>query len=258
MSYTLKLVFCLLFFSISSHAKQQNQISVVTEHFPPYQINAVDRIEGMAVDIFFALNKLNGDTYEINLFPWARAYEKAITTPNTLIFTIARTKSRQPLFKWIGDLPFEDQLGIWTVADLHLSSNISSMDLSNLTTAIPRYDSNIALLREIGIEEGKQLIYVNQFEQAIEMLLHRRIDYIAAGKISMCFQLNKLNKKLAAFKFTPLNVRKSAPLSFAFNAQSNKELVSKYRLAFREIKDNGTLDKITNNWLKLISNQCKF
>lgn len=41
--------------------------------------------------------------HRLSLYPWARAYDLALREPNTLIFLIARTPAREPLFKWAGE-----------------------------------------------------------------------------------------------------------------------------------------------------------
>ena len=42
------------------------------------------------------------------MLPWARAYEVARATPNTMIYSIAHTKVRDPLFQWVGSLKKEN------------------------------------------------------------------------------------------------------------------------------------------------------
>lgn len=80
------------------------QIDVVTENAFPLQYLENDQLVGPAFDVVAkVLAEANLD-YTLSVVPWARAYAKATSKPNTLIFSIARTPSREDKFYWIGSL----------------------------------------------------------------------------------------------------------------------------------------------------------
>ena len=101
-----KLKVILVFLLSFIDSANSEEIKVVTEHFPPYQIAEEGKpVRGVNVEFIKALlNEVNVDT-DINVYPWARAYSMALTYPNVLIFSISRVPEREHLFHWIGIFP---------------------------------------------------------------------------------------------------------------------------------------------------------
>ena len=89
----------------SSIAKQL----VVTEILPPYQFYQVNNeLSGFSVEVMEEIFKITGDDIDLQVLPWARAYQTALTQPNTLIFSLSRSLAREKLFIWGGKLMKED------------------------------------------------------------------------------------------------------------------------------------------------------
>jgi polar amino acid transport system substrate-binding protein len=224
-------------------------LTIVTEHFPPYQIQTPNGVKGLSIDIVSALNQhLNIDS-KVMLLPWSRAYNMALKTPNTMIMSIARTEERQHLFHWIGDLPVNDELTLWTINDKS-AKKIDWHNLQNSVTALPRKDSSIELLLNKGLELNKHLIIVNTFEQVILLLLKGRIDYIIAGKVSLDYQIRTLGYGLPLFKSKVVEQLPDVPLAIALNLHSDIRLVEDYQRAYKYLADNSVIQKITNKWLQ--------
>lgn len=75
---------------------------VVLEVSPPHQTFIDGKVGGLATDVVDALMQKAGLTPQYEIYPWARAYRIAASTPNVIIFNMARTSEREPLFEWIG------------------------------------------------------------------------------------------------------------------------------------------------------------
>ena len=93
----------LIFLFVAGISHAQN-ITLVTENYPPFQIKESGKPpQGFAIELVEAMKKYAGINEKIEVYPWARAYNMALIKPNTFIFSLARTKEREDLFKWIGD-----------------------------------------------------------------------------------------------------------------------------------------------------------
>ena len=79
----------LLLAFITLPAKAEH-ITIVTEHLPPYNYLEDGEARGMSTEVVQAALDAAGHTYEIRFMPWARAYQIALTKPNTL-----RTEERR-------------------------------------------------------------------------------------------------------------------------------------------------------------------
>lgn len=82
-----------------SHAEA---IRVVLEVSPPHQTYDQQQVGGLTTDVVRELLSQAKLTGNFEVFPWARAFNIAKTTPNVLIYNIARTPEREHDFVWIG------------------------------------------------------------------------------------------------------------------------------------------------------------
>ena len=236
------------FFPVSSVFSHEIT-EIVTEHFPPYQIQKGDGVEGISIDIVNKLHKRLHIEKPINVYPWARAYKIALSKPNTLIFSMTYTQQRRGLFQWIGFLPILDEISFWTLNSVKREGPLNWANVQGLTSAIPRQDSNLPLLLSKGLIINSNLYLVNSFEQAIDMLVKERVDYIVAGKSSLRYQILTLGYSLAEFNVEPTRTLTKQRLGFAFNLESEQALVEKYRVAFKAMEKDGSLNDIMTKWL---------
>lgn len=78
-------------------------VHVVSES-TPYTYMQDGRPAGRAMELVdLSLRQAGLADYHVNIYPWARSYDLALKEPNVLIFLIARTPAREPLFKWAGE-----------------------------------------------------------------------------------------------------------------------------------------------------------
>ena len=78
-------------------------VHVVSES-TPYTYIQDGRPAGRAMELVdLSLRQAGLADYHVNIYPWARSYDLALKEPNVLIFLIARTPAREPLFKWAGE-----------------------------------------------------------------------------------------------------------------------------------------------------------
>ncbi|MDK2124685.1 substrate-binding periplasmic protein [Parachitinimonas caeni] len=83
-------------------------VTLNTEDSPPFNMLVDGKIVGIAADKVRLMMEKTGIRYQIDLLPWRRAYEMALTQKLTCVFATTRTKEREPLFKWIGPLASTD------------------------------------------------------------------------------------------------------------------------------------------------------
>ncbi|MGH1486576.1 MAG: substrate-binding periplasmic protein [Cellvibrionaceae bacterium] len=93
--------------SFGTYASDFDQLTILTEEYPPYNYKENGELTGMAVDLLLRASKVVGSPIkksQINLVPWARAFNTAVAGPNTLLFSTSRSPEREALFKWVGPL----------------------------------------------------------------------------------------------------------------------------------------------------------
>lgn len=154
-----------------------SQLQVVTELSPPYQTLLNDEVSGSATKLVRTLLSKSGLSATIDMYPWARAYQKALSEPNTLIYSIAKTDERRELFHWL--LPVAHyKFGLVALRERHDLQNIALDKVSNFTLAVQRNDVSHKWALDSGLEEGKQLIICSDIGCSWKLLLNKKVDFI--------------------------------------------------------------------------------
>ncbi|WP_448550064.1 substrate-binding periplasmic protein [Thalassotalea fusca] len=238
-------------FSASLIAATDNELRIVTEHFPPLQISDKknNKLEGMAVDVMRELLTHTQYSPEIEVIPWARAYELALVRPNTLIFTIIRTEERDPHFKWVGSISPIGVNYIWTLksrTDIHIEN---WQDAIKYNAVAQRYGAQSIKLKNHGFQEQKNLYLTTTYGQGIKMVLNQRADFFLGSDFLAGLFLRDLKIDKSQFnKLMPHSQDNS--LNIAFNKQTPDSVVNEFRQALEQMKQNGSLEKIVEKWTK--------
>jgi len=95
MEKLLNQLFFIMFVSFLNVTAWAATLEVVTTDFPPYQFQEGEVLKGLATETVKAAISLSPHQGQINVYPWARAYQLAQGKKATLIFSIARTAERE-------------------------------------------------------------------------------------------------------------------------------------------------------------------
>lgn len=221
------------------------KIDVVTEYLEPYQTQNTDgSLGGFSTEVINALFLLTNDKANIQVMPWARAYEIGLHQPNTLIYSIARTSSREKKFHWIGALK-EERLYFWGLKKDFPKSDYSVSELRDYRIAVSR-NSNTA--HYIINQQFNNIYQLSNERQNMKMLFIGRVDLILATEITiktrsknLSLEFNKLRKLT---EVAALNNK----LSIAFSLNTTQELIQKYQTAYQELIISGQLDHLKRKW----------
>ncbi|WP_139232644.1 ABC transporter substrate-binding protein [Duganella sp. CF458] len=89
-------------------------LQLFTEYTPPDIMREGETIVGISPDKVKEIMARAGIGYSIEIMAWRRAYELALRTPGSCVFSTSRTPEREALFKWVGPLREVD----WTLYGL--------------------------------------------------------------------------------------------------------------------------------------------
>ncbi|BBN81737.1 hypothetical protein PA25_17220 [Pseudoalteromonas sp. A25] len=161
---------------------ERTRLHIYTEHFAPYTIVEPDgTLAGSAVTTVKNALELAGFEPIIEIVPWARAYEMTLTQPNTILFSMAKTPERAPLFHWLFKLTTLNY-DFYTLDKPSLQ--LTSMEQALLyTTVAIRGSYEESKLTNLGFEVGKNLVLVADMASAWQMLDKGRVDTIFASHI---------------------------------------------------------------------------
>lgn len=168
-------------------------------------------------------------TSDIHLVPWARAYYETLNRPNTAIFSIARTKEREKLFKWIGPIACA-KIGIIALKSEGIIIN-SPDELAKHRVGVVREDVGHQLMR-LYVTDDKMDIS-NSSESNLRKMKKNRIKLFA-------YDLNVVNgvlKKcgLDPNEFETVYILDETPFYIGFNLDTDISLFRQFETAFEEV-----------------------
>lgn len=191
----------ILMFTVSLTSKAA-KLNVVTEHWPPFIVaggnaggidGATDgsKISGNVTHNVKAVLDNTELAYSIALYPWARSYHLATTEPNTLIYSLYRTKQREEHFHWFCPIYKSTPIYAFKLASNDIDINTFSA-LKNARIAVMRGDNSLSNLLNKGFVEGVNLDISANEETNIRKLVKGRVDVVVQSKESLVYRLNAI------------------------------------------------------------------
>jgi len=152
-----------------------------------------------------------------------RAYQLAKIKANHCIFSIARTKSRENHFKWIGAISYLNNTAMSALKGRSIKvANLN--DAKKYTIAVSRDDLTHIALMERGFKDGEQLYVLDNTKSLVNFLMTRpSIDLIVANDMTIKFQTELAGatreylQRIYEIKAIPVN------LFFACSKQTNEK-----------------------------------
>ena len=214
-------------------------LTIYTEVYPPYQyLDAAGRPAGYACDLVRELQRRTGNADPIEIVPWIRGYTKLQSNPNLLLFSITRTRSRDPLFTWVGPIA-EVQFVFCVKAD-------SGTRVRNLAEA--RKLHLIGVYKEDVLDQyltAKGFTNLDRSLDAltpVKKLLSGRIDALAASRQSLpelCRMAGARERDLRE-TFSLL----SAQMYLAFSRTTSASIITAWTEALEGMKRDGSFERI--------------
>jgi polar amino acid transport system substrate-binding protein len=223
-----------------------NPLTIVTEQYPPYNYEERGSIKGMSTEVVSAVLKELDLEVDIEIYPWARAYDMASTQENVLIYSISRTPQRESLFNWVGVIASID----FTIFALERRQDINIQSLEDIRAYMLGLVRGDALEQFFSANNFTEIERVNTNKQAMEMLLASRTDLWPISKQAGTYILKKNNMipaqtVRAVFELEEFS---SEDLYMAFSRSTNKKLVNDFKRALEKIKENGIYNEIISRY----------
>ena len=244
-------IFVLTSFLLLSASALANKRLAVTEWFYPYQIVSTDnKLSGYSIELAHMLFELTGEEGEIELLPWSVAYNKALKEPNVLIFSIGRNSVREEQFHWIGPIA-KDVLYFFVLRDSKIKASDKLEDFKQYRVTVVKDATTHQYLSEANFPYIYPMPATdsNADEQVrIKMLMNQRADLLIASRGAVDWSLKQLGLSADTLK----TVYRASPLDsqvyFAFNKNSDQELVKRYQRAMEQIKSSDAYTALRAKW----------
>ncbi|WP_448549387.1 substrate-binding periplasmic protein [Thalassotalea fusca] len=212
----------------------QDRITVLSESWPPFIYHKDGEVIGLVAEKVREVLDLTKLEYQIKLLPWARSYQLARSTPNTLIFSIFRSPEREVLFHWFCPIMPAEQGYLYRLAQnpYYLAS---LQDIRQYRIGVMREDLSHQFLRDNGFIERVNLDLSADEDINIKKLFNGRVDFVVQSPSAIKFRLNALGLSpdvvVAERELMPGNKQQHC---MALNIDSDPALVKHLQATFEQ------------------------
>jgi polar amino acid transport system substrate-binding protein len=234
----------LVFGSLTVTAEEQ--LTLYTEHFPPYNFEVNGDVRGINADILSQACLLAKINCTMQSYPWLRAMELAQKNPASGIFTITRTESRLPLFQWVGPLA-SSKAYLYRLASRPEVTASNFEQTKKYSIAVAHGDVYEDFLLSQGFEYGKNLIEFRSKSEPIPLFLQGKVDLVIGSDIAIPSWL--ASHQLPADTAVPVIELNTSGNNFvALNHAVPIELVNRLQQAIDQLKQNGKYQQIVESY----------
>ncbi|HPN39426.1 MAG TPA: transporter substrate-binding domain-containing protein [Melioribacteraceae bacterium] len=232
---------------VSNTGKYGHKLQFVTENDKPFNYTENGEIKGLASDLLKEICANLNIPFEVTVYPWQDAYQKALNESNVVLFSTVLNESRKDLFKWAGPIASID----W----IFYAPSPSVLNITSLDQA--KNVQKIGVIKDWAIEQYLKnqgftnLVYVNDNIEGFTKLFNREIDLFPLDQYSMEAAVNTLGK--SAYAVTPILTILTDYTYFAFNKNMPDGVVADFQNEIDRLKENGTLNRLYRQYLQQLN-----
>jgi polar amino acid transport system substrate-binding protein len=204
----------------------------MTEVYPPFNFVEKSELKGIAVDFLKEVwAEMGVNEQNIEVLPWARAYNLAQKEKNTVLFSTTRSAARESLFKWAGPIK-SNPIGFVARKDAHITADsIAKIKKYRLGTVRDDFCEDVLQQKGFDIESLER---VSSLSANLKKLANKRIDMIVNSVEGTFIALEKEGYNVD--EFMVVGILSDVPLSYAFHKDVPQELVDSFQKAIESLE----------------------
>lgn len=224
-------------------ARAATPLQIYTEEWPPITFSENGKPAGLAVEVVQAIQARLGQADPIRVVPWARAWAMATNNPNVLLFTVTRTPEREGLFTFLGPVAV-GTTDFYALRGANI--RIRNLDDARELPSIGVYHK--AVEEQLLLSKG----FTNLDTAATPAVAARKL---AAGRISVWCNANLTARSIMeSTGLDPATIEKVFTIQenwlyLTFSRGTDPKLIDSWQRALRELKQDGTFERIYRRWL---------
>lgn len=217
-------------------------LHILTTEVPPLAFSIDGKVSGFCVEVVEEIQRRLGIGAPIEMLPWARAYWRAQSEPNTVLVCPKRSAEREALFQWVGPL-LSGNTHIYAKAGSRPALRTLA-DAKKLQQIMVLRDSySYQHLTALGF---KNLSPVNNSAGMLKMLMADRAPAMVLESVQLHALLPESGVEPSEIKAI-LSVQ-SPSSNIAFSLDVPQKTVLQWQAEFDAMKRDGSYRKLVNNW----------
>jgi len=240
----------MLILSFKANGQSLNDIHWMADEYPPWSYKEDGVAKGFFVDVLIELWKkvgINKSRKDIDILPWARAYNQLQIEPGAALFSMSKTNKREKLgFKWVGPLISDSYISI--ISKKKKDYKFDSIDSVNKTLTVRslgvvRADSGEHLFIESG--GHPELIHrVVDGDQLVRMLDLDRLSAVSFGTFQFVYLIKKNDINLSKYEFVYALNDATEGGYFGFNKNTDTKLIEVFQKEFDKLVSTGVVKRL--------------
>lgn len=216
---------------------QAEPLRVVLEVSPPHQTYDKQVVGGLATDVVRELLLQAGLSGAFEVYPWARAFNIAKSTPNVLIYNMARTPEREADFMWIGPVA-RYKFGFVKLKSRHDIQLQQLADAKTFVVGTQREDFTAEWLAAQGFVDSGALQLQPDIMETWRMLVNGKIDLLIDDPHAVDDMLQRFHLRRDEIEFSMFIPELAQTTWIAMAKNSDTELVQRLQQAYQHIVDS--------------------
>jgi len=222
----------LITLSAVSLSDDLSQLTIMTEDYPPFNYQKNGQLVGFSVELLEQAMAYGARQHnlDIKILPWPRAYQILLHNPQSMLFSMTRTRERESQFKWVGPISMT-RVVLLAKKDNNIKIH-STSELTQFQIGAIRNDIGDQSLRNIS--DNLRLTYPYSVSALLKMLDNNRIQLLAYEQNVLNWYLDQDNYD--SNEFEPVFVLEDSELYYAFNKEVSDTLVERFQQAIDRVK----------------------
>ncbi len=220
---------------LSKSAVAAQPLRVVLEVSPPHQTLDNGKVGGLTTAVVEAMLQQAGLSASFEVYPWARAFRIAATTPDVLIYNMARTPDREAQFEWIG-IVTRYKFGFLKLSrrdDIQISQ---LADIQHYVVGAQREDFSAEWLKDAAKQPADKLELQPDVLETWRLLVNGKLDLMIDDPQAIDDMLHKHQLERRDIEFVLFPPELEQQTWIALKKGSSPALVQRLRRAYQQIK----------------------
>lgn len=228
----------------TGHVRAETPVAFVGEITPSLYMSIGEqgerRPDGPHAKIVYKLAEYSGVKADLQIMPWAKAYQRGLYDPDVVVLNMARTPQREQLFHWIGVI---QEIDFYLIG-----SSDKRIELNSLADAL-EYRVGVVLndfKHEFLVSRGFPNIHpATMIDRLYDRFDGSAVDLVLSSDLSLnnyCKPRNNCDSFEKKLQVTEL----SRQLYIAASKKSQTALVEQLRSGYQKLLDRGDLAETVN------------
>jgi ABC-type amino acid transport substrate-binding protein len=223
--------------------EESGHVSFYTEEFPPYNFQCPNGvISGSSTDVVREIMNRLGQEDTITLVPWSEGYNLTLLTPDTALFSTARTADRESLFSWVGPIGSIDYV-FYARNDTTIAVPSLEAIKKDGTVAVVKDDARYQYL--ISQNVTNLTLYPDD-ESCLRALMDGDVA-LWLGSSASSLQIIS-DAGYGPGDLIPVYIVSGTELFLAFNHQTSPEVIASWQDALDNMKQDGAFAAIMEKY----------